>query len=250
MAETHEHEHEYGAEHSEKKDDSEHVGSTKKGIGAELKKRPWLWLVVTVGAGILGWVIYQRLSGSSASTAAATPIDSTPADSGSSGGGGGGTGNPDQEEQLLEQLAAEQQALGQEIAGIQPETITLYTGPPPTSGGTGAPPASTPTPIVQNPLLLPQSPNGGGAISTSAPTKITTPSISSTKAPNTETITQPKTGATAIATLAGSGSGENTLKVTSLGQQESATKTQAKTESSVPKSSTAAVNKSRITENG
>lgn len=117
---------------------------TKPGIGKELKKRPWLWLLVVTAAGIAGWAIYNHFAGGTSTATTGNAPEPLAGDD--SGGSSGGSGADDSAE--LEALAAEISsneestlaALGALQAGQQPPTVNLYVG----SGG-GAP--STP-PVV------------------------------------------------------------------------------------------------------
>lgn len=131
----------------------------KDSLGRVLKKKPWLWLLITAGAGIAAWVIYQHFSGGSgaaSTTGSAEPVDT----SGDSGGGAAGGGLPDTsgEDQYLQELLTEDQAIGAELSNLQqtqPVTIDLYTGNP----GSGTP-SGSPAPPPSNPLT------GGGQYGT------------------------------------------------------------------------------------
>lgn len=218
-------------------DDKEKVGDAKKGIGAELKKRPWLWLVITVGAGIVGWIVYEKLFASS-SSATATPTTTGDTTGTNDGGGGasGGGGNPDDDEETLDQLLAAEQAETQALQALSSEIGSLYSPPPPVvppvvpGGGLGTTAPTVPSGTTVSPqtvtLVSPASP--------ASSLQITAPA----GAPNNETLTDVTTGATA---KANPNTGLITLesKPSESGPDELSTKTQAKTESSLPKAPTA-----------
>lgn len=230
--EHHETEHEHRSA-----DDKEKVGDAKKGIGAELKKRPWLWLVITVGAGIVGWIVYEKLFASSSSaTATPTTTGDTTGTNDDGGGASGGGGNPDDDEETLDQLLAAEQAETQALQALSSEIGSLYS-PPPTGPYTSLPevsPKTTKTTTSSGTTVSPQTVTLVSPASPTSSLQITAPA----GAPNNETLTNVTTGATAKADPS---TGLITLesKPSESGPDELSTKTQAKTESSLPKAPTA-----------
>lgn len=229
-----EHEHEHSAPSGDE-------DGKKDTLGRVLKKKPWLWLVLTAAAGVAAWVIYQHFSsGSSAATSttgAAEPVDT------SGGGDAGAAGGGSTEDPYLQQLLAEDQALGTELQQLQvPQTpidITLYTGPG-NDGGSTPGSSSTPPPVSSGTTVAQQVKAALTAASipvTTAATKTATGLVSAGLSPSQAAG---QVGLEQNPSMYGGALPNNskpaTLPTSGEGSAEHAAKTQAKTESSLTKS--------------
>jgi hypothetical protein len=274
--ETERHEPETHHEAPKKDDDKEKLGDPKKGLGAELKKRPWLWLVITVGVGILGWVVYEKLSGSSTAATTTEPTPTVTGDDGGGGATGGGGGDQSDQDEEDQELAEELQSLEGQVGALGDEISSLYSTPPP--GGTSSSlPSTQPSgpmtyegiPITAQDVTLAETYGGSPALQAAATGGTQAQQIAALSSINQPTATALGASGTAAALTAAlkslgtsaaaavTGKTTTTTKTTAVplvstptasqtaalvasanGQLENATKTQAKVESSVPKIAT------------